>query len=639
MDIFFVISGFLISTIIWGSLERGAFSFSEFYSRRIRRIFPALLVVLVSCSAFGWFSLLPEEYKQLGKHVAGGAGFVSNLVLWSESGYFDSSAETKPLLHLWSLGIEEQFYIAWPLIIWFAWRARLNLLALTVALASMSFAINLAKYRTDGVGAFYSPQTRVWELLAGSVVAYLSTYPAPRLARFGAKLEGYLEKLTREKSSRHSGTRLCNALSAIGALLITAGVVFTTEETAFPGTWALLPVAGAAMVIAAGKDAWVNRAILSNGVLVWIGLISFPLYLWHWPLLSFARIVEEEDPSRTIRMTAVLASIALAWVTHKLIEHPLRFGGHNREKVLLLVSLVGLVGYGGYHAYENDGLPLRPSVVELRGALSLLKWDDIENADPLCRKHFENRFTYCKLTTDAAPTVALLGDSVANSFFHGLSIEYARANENLAMLGVAGCPPLLDVTSGVAGQFDWCGGKTNQAIREVAGMPAIRTVILSANWHLYIKGTRFRKRSYERRWNIRAKGAPGRDNESVFLEKIVDTIDLLAKAGKKVVVLKQPPELSINPAACVLNRPFTFRRGNPRCHQESEPVRRYLAEYEGPFDSVTETDARVRVLDPYPIICPGATCVLMDDLRPLYRDDVHLSLHGSRYVAARLKLF
>ena len=207
------------------------------------------------------------------------------------------------------------------------------------------------------------------------------------------------------------------------------------------------------------------------------------------------------------------------------------------------------------------------------------------------------------------------------------------------MLGVAGCPPLLDVTSGFAGQSDWCGGKTSNAIREVAGMPAIRTVILSANWHLYIKGTRFHKRRYERRWSIAAKGAPGRENESVFLETIVDTIDLLAKAGKKVVILKQPPELSINPAVCVMSRPFTFRRGNPRCHQESEPVRRYLAEYEGPFDAVTETDARVRVLDPYPILCPGATCVLMDEIGPLYRDDVHLSLRGSSYLAARLKLF
>ena len=408
VDIFFVISGFLISTIIWGSLERGAFSFSEFYSRRIRRIFPALLVVLASCSVFGWFSLLPEEYKQLGKHVAGGAGFVSNLVLWSESGYFDASAETKPLLHLWSLGIEEQFYIVWPLIVWFAWRARVNLLALTLALASTSFAINLARYRADGVADFYSPQTRFWELLAGSLVAYLSAYPAPRLARLRANL---------------GVTRLGHALSAVGALLITASVVFTTEETPFPGTWGLLPVAGAAMVIAAGRDAWLNRAILSNRVLVWIGLISFPLYLWHWPLLSFARIVEDEDPSLTIRMTAVLASIALAWVTHKIIEHPLRFGGYNREKVVLLVSLVGLVGYAGYHTYENDGLPRRRSVAELKGALALLKWDDVENADPLCRKQFENRFTYCKLTVDAAPTVALLGDSVANSFFHGLSIE------------------------------------------------------------------------------------------------------------------------------------------------------------------------------------------------------------------------
>ena len=156
VDIFFVISGFLISTIIFDNLERGSFSFLEFYSRRIKRIFPALLLVLITCFAFGWFALLADEYKQLGKHIAAGAGFVSNFVLWNESGYFDNSAETKPLLHLWTLGIEEQFYIIWPLLLWAGWKRKFNLLTITLIIATISFVLNIKGVRTDPVATFYS---------------------------------------------------------------------------------------------------------------------------------------------------------------------------------------------------------------------------------------------------------------------------------------------------------------------------------------------------------------------------------------------------------------------------------------------------------------------------------------------------
>ncbi|MFA6121206.1 MAG: acyltransferase, partial [Sideroxydans sp.] len=168
VDVFFVISGFLISTIIFGSLSRDAFSFAEFYARRIKRIFPALFLVLVASFVFGWFALLADEYKQLGKHIAGGAGFVSNFVLWGESGYFDNAAETKPLLHLWSLGIEEQFYFVWPLLLWFAWKRRFNLLTIALVVAVVSFALNVFTVRSDPVAAFYSPLTRFWELMVGS---------------------------------------------------------------------------------------------------------------------------------------------------------------------------------------------------------------------------------------------------------------------------------------------------------------------------------------------------------------------------------------------------------------------------------------------------------------------------------------
>jgi peptidoglycan/LPS O-acetylase OafA/YrhL len=143
VDIFFVISGYLISTIIFDNLDKGTFSFGDFYGRRIKRIFPALLTVLITCYLFGWLTLLADEFKQLGKHLVAGAGFVSNLVLWSEAGYFDNSAETKPLLHLWSLGIEEQFYLIWPILLWLGYKRKFNLLTLTLILAAASLYFNM----------------------------------------------------------------------------------------------------------------------------------------------------------------------------------------------------------------------------------------------------------------------------------------------------------------------------------------------------------------------------------------------------------------------------------------------------------------------------------------------------------------
>lgn len=359
VDIFFVISGFLISTIIFENLDKGTFSFAKFYARRIKRIFPALLLVLVASYAFGWFALLADEYKQLGKHIAASAGFVSNFVLWGEAGYFDNSAETKPLLHLWSLGIEEQFYIVWPLVLWFAWKRKFNLLTLTVVVTLVSFYLNLKGIKQDSIATFYSPQTRFWELLCGSILAWFALYKRNAFADIQLKIDGWLGKAIYREEIEANGKTLSNVISFIGGLLLAYGFLRITKEVIFPGKWAVVPVLGAILIIFAGPKAWINRKILSSKIAIWFGLISFPLYLWHWPLLSFARIAEGETPSRNIRITAVLLSVLLAWLTYKLVERPIRLGGGNKTKVTVLILLMCVVGYIGYNAYSRDGLKFR----------------------------------------------------------------------------------------------------------------------------------------------------------------------------------------------------------------------------------------------------------------------------------------
>ncbi|MFO0456883.1 MAG: acyltransferase family protein, partial [Alphaproteobacteria bacterium] len=267
VDIFFVISGYLISSIILRDLHAGEFSFAGFYARRIRRIFPALALVMFAVLAFGYFALLADEYMQLGKHVGAGAAFLSNVVLWREAGYFDNASETKPLLHLWSLAVEEQFYILWPALLYLCWRWRCSTLAVLLTVTALSFAANLASLRYDLSLAFYSPFTRFWELSAGAVLAYLN--------------------VTRPLMLRPN---LQNAMSWLGLALILAACFGLRKSLSFPGFWALLPVVGACLMIAAGAAAPVNRWLLARPWMVGIGLISYPLYLWHWPLLSLARI-------------------------------------------------------------------------------------------------------------------------------------------------------------------------------------------------------------------------------------------------------------------------------------------------------------------------------------------------------------
>lgn len=263
VDIFFVISGYLITTILLKNLTSNQFSFVDFYSRRIRRIFPALITMLIVALILGFLILLPDELISLGKHVAAGGGFISNLVLWSESGYFDANSETKPLLHLWSLGVEEQFYFFFPILLWAAHRLRLNLLKFIGAIAAISFALNISNYQSDVVSNFYSPQTRFWEIMLGAILATRSL------------------KTVNVNSS--TGTLLLSLKSSVqsflGVALLGVSLVLMDKTRLFPGFWAVLPTLGAALIIHAGPHAWVNSRLLSNRFMVGVGLLSFPLYL------------------------------------------------------------------------------------------------------------------------------------------------------------------------------------------------------------------------------------------------------------------------------------------------------------------------------------------------------------------------
>ena len=454
VDIFFVISGFLISTILFENLERGTFSFAEFYRRRIRRIFPALILVLVVTMAAGWMVLFSDEFQQLSGHVAAGAAFVSNIALWRESGYFDTDATKKPLLHLWSLGVEEQFYIVWPLLVYLGWRLRTNLLALTLVIACTSFAFNIASRHVDPVGLFYSPLTRFWELLAGAILANL-TLKKSALVRLRSVWS--------------------HVASLVGAVLIVGACVLLTGGRLFPGWWALLPITGAMLLIAAGPDAVVNRTILRNPVMVWIGLISYPLYLWHWPLLAYLNVLYDE-PTAIRKLFAVAIAIALAFLTYTLIEKRIRAKGNAPKIAYALAGMIAAILAVGYSANKSLIKPRLQSRFE--GSAPGAEWVAI-------REHTVEQEPGVSMLTGILPgTTLFIGDSYLAQYgprFWKLAKQEAVHTSIFVLDG--GCAPIPDVLS------DNPIRKNCKVIREkglaLAERKDITTVVIGGAWSWY----------------------------------------------------------------------------------------------------------------------------------------------------------
>lgn len=255
-------------------------------------------------------------------------------------GTLKGGAEKKILLHLWSLGIEEQFYLLWPILVWAGWKAGLNLWILLLISFASSFLLNITSIAHDPVSVFYHPGTRVWELLIGAIFAYLHV----RNNRFLNQIQKYY----------------ANLLSSTGILLVFFGWILINKDSQFPGWWALLPTMGAAFLIASDPASWINKHILSNKILVWFGLISFPLYLWHWPLLSAAQIVNTTNVTTQItRLVLAIFSIGLAWLTFVYIEKPLKKVENSPKKFFTLIALILFCGGIGYAVFKLDGLPSR----------------------------------------------------------------------------------------------------------------------------------------------------------------------------------------------------------------------------------------------------------------------------------------
>jgi peptidoglycan/LPS O-acetylase OafA/YrhL len=567
VDVFFVISGFLITGVLASDLSQGRFTLREFYLRRARRIFPALTLVLAVTLLGAWMMLLPDEWLHFGKHLLAGAAFASNLALAREGSYFDWSAHLKPLLHLWSLGVEEQFYLVWPLFLAVLWKLRARWRIAGVAFVLMlSLGLNVLYIERYPTLAFYLPVTRVWELACGSLLALVSRTWTVR------------------------GRWIPEVLSWSGLALLGAAFLVLVDRSSAPGWWNLLPVGGTTLLIAAGRESSLSRFVLSSRPFVFVGLISYPLYLWHWPLLSFTHIIGLTSGRTTL--LCLLLAFLFSWLTYRYVERPIRgatrFGGRVAVvcAALALLGVAGLLIMRGLLPGRLSGSHLAP----VRQAMADWQYPYGENFGRT------TNFTASLVNEGKGRTVVFIGDSHLEHYWPRLEVLSRRANApEMVFATNGGCPPLpgLAVPRG-----EICSRFLDFALRE-AHQPDVRTVVFGAHWAAYLSLAEMREP----------------------IRRMADEIVRLRREGKQVfVVLASPSSSRLEPRSMVSRWSGLVRHG-------SLPLADFLATA-GPINEsirVAVQRAGARVIDPLPVLCPRGECIVVTSSgKPIYRDSSHL---------------
>lgn len=598
VDVFFVISGFLITGIIARQLMHADFSFADFYWRRVRRLFPALVLVLAATLTLGWFLLLPNELKQLGKHVSAAAAFLANFALWRESGYFDTAAEFKPLLHLWSLGIEEQFYLVWPALLVAFWKRRTLLLAIlwTMVLVSFVSSVNLA--HSAPATNFYLPVSRFWELGAGCLLAL----SMERRERAG------------EVSVSHRFFEAgCNVLPFAGLAMILASMVALDGSSPFPGWPALLPVSGALLILVTPENAWLQRHVLGSRPLVWIGLISYALYLWHWPLLSFLNILAAGPPPLALRWLALLLAVVLASYTYQYIEVPIR-RHKDRKFNFRLAAAVGVAAAAGIAIYTAGG-------VAQRFDTDIQALHHGPRRDALCHARFSATapINYCRTTSAEPPAILFVGDSRAHAIYE-VAAPLLAPEYSVMLLGRGGCPPLLNV--GISG-YDLNEQECLQVWRtfvRYVEQTKPKVVVLVGNGSFLITDPKIQL--------TRSGAASPESKEAIYEYGIRSLLSELTRSSR-VIYLGEIPAF--------LTAPSCFLRGvslpSTRCHpeQDRDQIEQAMAPYNRVLARVLSAFPGVQRVDSLAVLCPAKVCSQRPPGKPiLYSDAIHLSPAGAR---------
>lgn len=590
VDVFFVLSGFLVARLIMADLAAGTFSYYEFYARRARRLFPALLLVLCVTLAAAPLFLVGEELRKLGAQIAASAAFAGNFLAWAQSGYFEGDAAYKPLLHLWSLGVEEQFYLVFPVCIVVLLRRSERAAAWFVGLAGAgSFLACVALTNVDPDAAFYLPFTRFWELLAGASLA-----------------------LAERRVASPQG-RPAEAAAFVGALALVGSFVLLDEQGPFPGWRAAGPVIGALLLLWAGPGTWLARVALSRGPLPWLGEVSYAAYLWHWPVLVIARYATGQPLPPALALGLTACAVLIAWRSTVQLEKPFRSGALTQARFATPGLVVAMAVVAVASPRVGEFFRAREAFIDnLQNARANIKGDPWRKADH-CFVDINTAAEFgaaCLGGVDERPLAILWGDSHAGSLWQGLEAQAHEHGYRIGQLTVSSCAPLVETIADHNIQCDTMRVRAQETIARLKP----RLVILSARW---------------------ARGYP----EDRILDLVGPTIAWLRSVGvERVLVLGPLPMWQPNLPAAVLAEAMKGVVLTP-------PDRISKGVYENAFDMTPRLRTRAlaagaEFVSPLEALCEGRDCRIWADPNAkdvlMAYDDAHLTPQGSLVAAGLL---
>lgn len=620
VDVFFVISGYLITKIIERDLEQRRFSVMRFYQRRIRRIFPALFAMFLVSACIGFYLMPPLELQDLGKSLVAAAAFCSNILFYRQSGYFDTSSTLKPLLHTWTLSVEEQFYIFWPLML-AAFSARfLSKWKMPGVLLILFGSLLLSAYWVNHLpnAAFYLLPSRAWELALGAV---LSIAPVPELLR----------RLPR---------RFADVASLLGLAMLVASITIYDTILPFPGFAALLPCTGAALIIAAGEGgASLGGRVLSLRPLVWTGLISYSLYLWHWPILVFARMFVNRELHTGESVGLVVLTFGISWLSWRSVESPFRnpqmMGGTSRIWVVGGLTMTALFIAIGALLFLSGGFPQRSPEV----ARSLAKEQREANTlltDSPCLVLYgamlppREKCLFGAITPASGYTVVLWGDSQAAHFASVLSEIGQHIGITTRQITKANCPPVpgIRILSDKSTDTD-CPAFNDIALKTILADQQVRVVVLSARWTPLAEGTMAVPMGNQR--------PNSNDSRQLFVASLRRTLATLIGSGRKVILIGQVPGGELSPFTCLARARFNHWTESPCLSMPATRPARTENLVKQALSSAANANPTARILYPYDRLCGDQTCQLVSNGRPLYLDATHLSSAGARLIKTDLE--
>jgi peptidoglycan/LPS O-acetylase OafA/YrhL len=604
VDVFFVISGFLITSIVFREINAQRFSFADFWARRARRILPALSVVLIASLALGWLLLTAKDLSELGRTVRYQVFFISNILFMREDGYFQPASELKPLLHTWSLAVEEQFYLFFPLLMVLLMRYVRQWRWVLLAILMLSFGLNIAYLDSKPDVTFFSLPTRAWELLCGAMLAVM---PAPRQAW---------------RPWIYQAAGIC------GLAAVLMAVFAFDKATAFPGWAALFPVLGTTALIWSGAQysTWAARC-LGAKPLVWIGLLSYSLYLWHWPVYVYANAISIDGIQAFEAVGWIAVSLALAWLSLRFIELPFREkrllpGRRSMLAASLLVMVI--LGTAGSAIRSADGVPQRLTGKALDYAQSR-EWRAGQMKCMLVTSD-KRPDRACLIGDGQAPATQLVwGDSHAAALMPAIERNAQESGRPVWLYSMSACPPVLsEEPRQRCRQF-------NERTMERIGSLNIKDVVLASNWSLYVYG----REDGDRKPLLHPQDDLAQA-EQRLAEALQARVTALRQLGVQVWLVKQVP-LQHKGAIARLTSLARIGRSTDGL---GRPLPEHLARMHflnALFDSMSAADPGVHTLDPTPLMCSDGVCSVEADGHSQYRDEDHLSDTGSYRLAPLLK--